>query len=434
MTYFLLISHRLMEKSAKINWFKRLLRLKKWTQIQHLVVIVNYRETTQKVDLTLSNLKNQNYDIKKLSVLLAMEDRDDTAIDRSRTLTDKYRQFFGDFDTCYHPVTAREIIGKASNESYAVKYAAEKFSRQQKDFKKIIVTVCDADSLLPENYFANLTLNFLTIKNAIYKFYWAPVLLYTNFWKLILPIRVQSILSSIMRLSILSWKDDLMPISTYSVSLWMLDEVGYWDTDIIPEDWHIWLQCFFVFGEKVSTIPIYLPITRDAVYATSLVKTFKTRYEQERRWAWGVTDIAYAIPRLFSSSNIPLKLRLKRVIYMADTHIFWPTSFFILTIASSIPPLVNPVFRRTALGFLLPKLSAFILTIASVFLVSIIYFDYKLRSRIKIKTQLRNLPLLFIQWYLLPIISFVLSSLPALDAHTKMLLGKKLTYKVTEKS
>jgi len=40
---------------------------------------------------------------------------------------------------------------------------------------------------------------------------------------------------------------------------------------------------------------------------------------------------------------------------------------------------------------------------------------------------------MIIQWYLLPIVSFVLSSLPALDAHTRMIFGKKLDYKVTEK-
>ena len=51
----------------------------------------------------------------------------------------------------------------------------------------------------------------------------------------------------------------------------------------------------------------------------------------------------------------------------------------------------------------------------------------------EVETKLLNLPLLFVQWYFLPIISFLFSSLPALEAHTRMLLGKKLEYKVTEK-
>jgi hypothetical protein len=55
------------------------------------------------------------------------------------------------------------------------------------------------------------------------------------------------------------------------------------------------------------------------------------------------------------------------------------------------------------------------------------------REKLQVQTRFINLPLLLIQWYLLPLVSFVLSSLPALDAHTRILIGKKITYKVTEK-
>jgi hypothetical protein len=81
----------------------------------------------------------------------------------------------------------------------------------------------------------------------------------------------------------------------------------------------------------------------------------------------------------------------------------------------------------------LPQLSGLILTLASVLLVLYIYLDIKLRERLKIDTKMLYLPLLFVQWFLLPIVSFFLSSLPALEAHTRLLLRKKITYKVTEK-
>ena len=66
-------------------------------------------------------------------------------------------------------------------------------------------------------------------------------------------------------------------------------------------------------------------------------------------------------------------------------------------------------------------------------LILYIYLDIKLRQKVNMKTGITNLPLLIIQWYLLPVVSFFFSSLPALDAHTRILLGKKLKYKVTEK-
>ncbi|MFN4212399.1 MAG: hypothetical protein ACK4FL_00305, partial [Microgenomates group bacterium] len=222
-------------------------------------------------------------------------------------------------------------------------------------------------------------------------------------------------------------------ISTYSTNLWLLKEVNFWDVDIIPEDWHIYLQAFFKFGEKVATIPLFTIVNGDAVFSGNILKTSRGRYDQERRWAWGVSDIGYALKKFISTPHISPFIKLKKVIFLTETHLLWPTSFFILTLSASIPPLINPVFKRTVLGFLLPKLSGLILTLASVMLIFYIYLDIKLRQKLNQKIKLNFLPLLIIQWYLLPLVSFFFSALPALDAHTRILLGKKIEYKVTEK-
>ena len=163
------------------------------------------------------------------------------------------------------------------------------------------------------------------------------------------------------------------------------------------------------------------------------MKTLMNRYDQERRWAWGVTDVAYFWKEMFVSPHIHPMVKVRKLWSLAENHLLWPVSFFVLTVSGWIPPLVNPVFKRTVMGFLLPQLSGFILTLATSMLILYIYLDIKLRSKLKVQTKLINVPFLLIQWYLLPIVSFALSALPALDAHTRLLIGKKLTYKVTEK-
>ena len=278
-----------------------------------------------------------------------------------------------------------------------------------------------------------MTYEFLQDPNRNYHFYWAPVLLYNNFWQLPFFVRMQATLSSILRLAFLSQKKNLIHISTYSTNLWMLKEIGYWDVDIIPEDWHIYYQAFFKFGKKVETKPIYTIINGDAVYSGNTMKTFVSRYEQEKRWAWGVTDISYFWNNMFTSDHIKWSIKAKKFFYLFETHLLWPTSFFILTISGWIPPIVNRTFNRTVLGFILPQLTGFILTLATAMLILYIYLDFKLRHKLNQKTKLRHLPLFFVQWYLLPVVSFILSSLPALDAHTRLLFGKKIQYKVTEK-
>lgn len=432
--YFAGISLRIMDATAKINWKDRLLKIDGHDSISHLVLIVNCRESYEKVSKTLIKLKNQSVAANEITVLIAMEELEgQPAKDRAKRLVSTFHNTFKDIIVTYHPLLPGEAIGKASNATYACKIIDSYFQKKHIDRKNIIVTVCDADSLLPHHYLAYVQYKYVTEKEPEYHFYWAPVLLYNHFWQLWLPVRIQMILSSVVRLSFLSMRDDLIQISTYSSSLWLLESVGFWDTNIIPEDWHIQLQTFFKHGDKIRTTPIYLPIVRDGVRAKGMINTFKSRYSQERRWAWGATDVPYSIVRAFETPHIPKRVKLKKIAFLMEIHLFWPTSFFLLTLSASIPSLINDNFQRTVLGFLLPKFSSFILTFASLLLIAILYFDYRVRKQIKIKTEWKNVPLLILQWYLLPVISFFLSSLPALDAHTRIILGKSLDYKVTKK-
>lgn len=432
--YFAAVSYDLMERSSRISWHKKLQKIKEREDIIHYIIITNYKESEEKLDKTIQYILLQKYPKEKINIVLSMEEREgQIAIKRGETLKKKYRSHFASFQYVIHTLLDEEITGKASNETFAARFIDKKLRSAKIDPKKVILTVCDADSLLPDEYLAYTTLEYIKDKNRYYHFYWAPVLLYNNFWRLPLIVRVQAILSSILRLSFLSQKDDLIQISTYSSSFWLLKEVGFWDTNIIPEDWHIWLQAFFKFGEKVRTMPVYLPITRDAVLGRSLIKTLKIRYEQERRWAWGASDIPYAIKRFFETPHIDPIVKLKKILFIIEIHLLWPTSAFILSVSGFIPPFLNPVFRRTSMGFWLPKLSAFILTLSTFLILFIFYFDHKMREKIKIKTEIHKIPLLFIQWLFLPFISFIFASIPALEAHTRLLLGKKLEYKVTEK-
>jgi hypothetical protein len=376
---------------------------------------------------------DNDYPHRNLYLVLAFEKREEEATEKAAYFREKFGTFFKDIIDTYHVLVPGEVPGKASNQTHSAKIVDEYVEKEKWDRENCLITICDADSILPSNYFSYLTYKFLNDPGRKYHFYWAPVLLYNNFWELPFFVRMQATLSSIVRLAFIMEKDKLIQISTYTTNLWMLKKLNYWDVDIIPEDWHIYFQAFFTFGEKVKTIPLFTITNGDAVYSGSVFKTLMNRYEQEKRWAWGVTDVAYTWNKLFSTPHIPLIAKLKKIAIIAETHLLWPTSFFILTVSASIPPLINPEFRRTVLGFLLPELSGLILTASSLLLIVYTYLDLHVRSKLKVERKLYFVPLLMIQWYLLPVVSFVLSSLPALEAHTRLLFGKKIEYKVTEK-
>ena len=432
-TYYAVISYKTILNFTRIPFSKKIQSLPSANSILHFIIIPNYKEPLHKIEQTLNHIIKNDYPFKNLVLVLAFEEMEVEASKKEKIIRQKYQSFFKEVISSYHPLKANEEQGKASNQTFAAKIVDEHCQNISFDRKNVLITICDADSLLPKNYFSYLTFQYLKDENRIYHFYWAPVLLYNNFWKLPFFIRIQATLSSILRIAFLSQKENLIQISTYSTSLWLLEKIGFWDVDIIPEDWHIYFQAFFTFGEKVKTIPLYTIVNGDAVFSGGNVKTFINRYEQEKRWAWGVTDVSYTIKKFFTTPHINAKAKFKKILYLSENHLFWPTSFFILTLSASIPPLINPVFKRTVLGFLLPQLSGLILTLTSIMLIAYVYLDIKLRKKVDIQTKIQSLPFLIIQWYLLPIISFFLSSIPALESHTRLLLGKKLKYKVTEK-
>ncbi len=431
--YYASLSYTIINSFKDVPFHKLLSNFKNAKDIQHFVIIPNYKEPLYKLEETVKAITEGNYPYKTIHLVLAFEKREAEGPEYAKIIKKNWGHYFKDVMATYHELKDNEVPGKASNQT-ASTIQVEAYCREKGyNDKETVITICDADSLLPKNYFSYLTNEFLKDTDRDFHFYWAPVLLYNNFWKLPFFVRMQATLSSILRLAFLSQKNNLIQISTYSTNLWMLKEINYWDVDIIPEDWHVYFQAFFKFGEKVRTLPLYTVVNGDAVYSGGLIKTLMNRYEQEKRWAWGVTDIAYFWKHAFTSPHISVRSRLQKFLYLTETHLLWPTSFFILTVSGWIPPLINPLFKRTVLGFILPQLSGFVLTVATAMLILYIYLDIKLRKDLKVNTPLLSLPMLLIQWYLLPVVSFILSSLPALEAHTRLLLGKKITYKVTEK-
>lgn len=432
--YFASLSYKLILNNQKVRYDKQITKIKQAKDIHHFILIPNYKEHLKKLEETITAMTASDYPYKKLYLVLAFEEREIDAEEKAKAIRRKYGAYFADIMESYHVLGDHEVAGKASNQAWAGRLVDEYVKRAKISPDDVVITVCDADSIMPKNFFAYLTHEYLKDADRRFHFYWAPVLLYNNFWQLPLFVRMQATLSSILRIAFLSQKDNLIHISTYSMSLWLLKEIDFWDVDIIPEDWHVYFQAFFTFGEKVKTIPLYTIVNGDAVYSGGLFKTLINRYEQEKRWAWGVSDIAYAFKKYFVTPHIRRWPKIKKIIFLIETHLLWPTTFFVLTIFALIPPLINPVFKRTVLGFLLPRLSSGILTFTTIFLIFYVYLDVKLRKRLGSHTRIRNLPLLFIQWYFLPLVSFILSAVPALESHTRIIMGKKLAYKVTEKA
>ena len=420
--------------AQKYDWMKDVKDFGDWKKIHHIILIPTFKEPLYILRRTLEALKKQSMPKKAISVILAFEKREgETAKRKSKILKKEFGHYFNNLIIAFHPDLPGEIKGKSSNTSYAAKLAKKEIiDKQKKDINYTLITSVDADARLHEEYLACLSYKFLDHPQRFNLIFQPAIMYYNNIWQAPAPIRVFSSASSIVQIGLLSRKDRLINFSTYSTNLKMIDKIGYWDVDVIPEDYRLFFKAFFALKGKLEVEPIFLPVFADAALSTSFWKTMKNQYEQVKRWAWGVSDDAYIIKKWLTVPGLPFWDKTIRVLKVIEDHFLWPVNWFAITLGATLPPLLNQNFARTIMGKRLPQTASLILSISVIFLLLGIYIDVKQRPKIENLPLWRKIIVPF-EFILLPLVGFFFTALPGIDAHTRLMLGKYIEYKVTEK-
>ncbi|MDQ5950862.1 MAG: hypothetical protein QG639_139 [Patescibacteria group bacterium] len=431
------LAHFKIKASRRFNWINDLKSEfpNSWNSIHHIIVIPTYKEPVATLERTLTALAQQTYPLINIHVMVSFEEREgEDAKIKSRELLLKYKNTFGNLWTTFHPDITGEIKGKSSNTCWGAKQAKKFLVDQQKfDITKTTITSEDADALFHESYFAALTHSFLSSDQPFNKIWQGAIVFYNNIWKVPAPIRVLASMFSVIQMYILMRKDRLINFSTYSTSLKHVDDIGYWDTDVIPEDYRLFFKSYFAKNGNFEAEPIFLPIYADAAESPTVWGTMKNQYEQLKRWAWGVSDDAYIIRQYILARNIPFWDKTIRVLKTIEDHFLWPVNWFAVTISAFLPPLLNPEFNRTMIGKTLPQVTSTLLTLSLVSMIVIFIIDAANRPPRPNKKNVFSYILQPLEFLMLPVIGFFFSALPGIDAHTRLMLGKYIEYKVTEK-
>jgi amino acid transporter len=197
----------------------------------------------------------------------------------------------------------------------------------------------------------------------------------------------------------------------------------------------MFFKVFFELGheEEVRVEPIFLPVLADAAEGSSFWKTIVSHYRQTRRWAWGVSDVPYVVRRAFEQRAVPFWARLRRVAFYAEEHVCWPTHWFLLTIGANLVAYFAPATALAPATVLLTTVSAWMLMLCLPCLAVVVYLDRQLRPERHVPLSRWGQAVNLLVWLFIPVIGLILTTLPALDAHTRLLFGKYLHYQVTEK-
>jgi len=433
----IVVSYRQCKKDAQRNWLADSKNLEGFEKIQHLIIIPFCNEPGHIVRETLTNLKKQTFPKERIHVVLAMEEfAGEFGRKNIETLQTEFKGEFGHLWATFHPRIPGEMPGKSSNMAWAGKWAKRQMVEELGyALEDIYVTSNDADAHLHPRYFSSVAYKISSLPKQLrhLRFFQSPIVFYNNLWRVIIPVRIRSATSSVIEAGRMASPQDLHPYSTYTASLKMVHEAGYWGVNVIPEDYHLFYKCFFHHKGEVDVIPIFLPTSADAAESTTFWESLKNHYQQVRRWAYGASDDPYVFKGLLTHSEIPVSKRLYRLFLLTDFHFFWAAKSFI-PFGSFVALLINPVFSQTVLAHNLPRISSLIFRSCFVFTIALVAADILMRpAHPKNYSKKKLLVISLFDWFLSPLIGLLFSVIPAIDAHTRLMLGKYLAYEVTEK-
>ncbi|MCU0475333.1 MAG: hypothetical protein MUC99_04340 [Anaerolineae bacterium] len=213
-----------------------------WEAVRHVVVIPNYKEPDSILRKTLDNLAIQVGARQNMAIVLAMEAAEPNASHKAERLIADYQDKFLAIGASIHPTgLPGELRCKSSNEAWAARYARRWLIDELGwDINHMVITSMDADTLWHPLYFYALTYAFATNPDDLrYTRFWqAPIRYHGNIWEISPPMRLVNAYGSAFELAYLSapfWY--ALPMSSYSLSFRLLDSSGYWDGDVIADEW-----------------------------------------------------------------------------------------------------------------------------------------------------------------------------------------------------
>ena len=408
-----------------------------YAALHQLVFIPVSKEGPEIVRETLKSITQGEFPAKRIAVVIACEARFQANAERVQA---EVRALFSDtFDQLLfatHPQDLPdEVRGKGSNLNWAAHQVVPQLVEAGYDPDKTVVSSFDVDTVVHPKYFSCLAYLFLTTPEPTRSSY-QPVPLYNNnLWESPAPVRIAMFGTTFWLLTELGRPEGMMTFSSHAMSLRMLMDVGYWQKDIVSEDSRIFLQGLVHYNGHYRVTPMYLPVSMDTVMTGHYGKALVALYKQLLRWAWGLENFPYMVQSFAHRPNMKRSEKWWWALKQLEGAYTWSTAPFLIFILGYLPFFVAPdVYRSSAIFQNTPFTLQWLMRCSLIGLfVSATLSMTLLPPRPKHLSRPVAYGIMLLQWVLLPVTFILFSAVPALDAQTRLMLGKRLVFQISPK-
>ncbi len=435
---FVLIAWRQYRSSIGTLWFNKLQieHRRELGEILHIIFLPTYHEPASVLEATLNSLLRVHYPKDRLWLVLAGEARDQEHFAAvSATIQERFGDAFGRLIITEHPFDLPdEIPGKGSNLNYAGHELKKIIDSEKIPYDQIIVSSFDADTQPHVEYFAALTYRFLHHPNRLRASY-QPVALYNNnIWEASPILRVAAFGTTFWLMTDLARPERLITFSSHSMPWQMLVDVDFWQKDIVSEDSRIFLQAFLHYDGDYEVTPLFIPVSMDTVSGSTPLRTLVNLYKQQRRWAWGVEHFPFMLWCFRQHPDMPWQKKVKYFFTSMEGMYSWATAPLVIFLAGRLPLyFVSTLEQSSLLVFKTPIILQWLLSLAMGGILISSYLSILLLPPRPESKHRWNILVMIAQWLLLPITLVLFGAIPAIDAQTRLMLGRYLEFNVTHK-
>ncbi|MBP7134085.1 glycosyltransferase family 2 protein [Patescibacteria group bacterium] len=434
---FSLISWYRYRQALKRDWQLEAEQLPGYDEIRHLVFLPLSKEDPNIARDTIQHILEGSFPAERMIIVVACEAR---YPENARQVQEQLRPLFADkfqhFFVTVHPADLPgEVKGKGSNLHWASHEVVPQLLAEGLDPDKVIVSSFDVDTIAHPQYFSCLTQTYLTVEDPTRSSY-QPVALYNNnLWESPAAVRVAMFGTTFWLLTELARPEGMMTFSSHSMSLRMLIDVGYWEKDIVSEDSRIFLQALIRYDGAYRVTPIHLPVSMDTVMAGDYWQALVALYKQYRRWAWGAENFPYMIEQFRTRPKMPWWEKAWWIFKQLEGMYTWASAPFLIFILGYLPFWLAPEAFHTFTIFQNTPFTLQLLMRCS--MIGLFTSATLALTLLPPPPQSLSKPyayfLIIIQWALLPVTFILFGALPAIDAQTRLMLGKTLGFNVSPK-
>ena len=415
-------------------------------EIFHAALIPTYTERYQVLDATVRALAAADYPAERKIVAIITRTTDTAGIENVRRLQEEHGHHFFRFWHILDPLLPGIVVGKSAAMAYGGPELFQHVEDAGIDPRRVIVTDLDSDFRIHPQYMARVTWAYVQDRDRDFRLYQPVPMFHNNLWRVPAAVHVLASAATQWQMFLHTRPRRLVTFASYSMSMQLVRDVGYWDPHVIQEDSRFFWRCFFRYGHRLKVVAISLPIYGDCPRARGYGQTHVSQYNQIKRWAWGVSDVPFVFLNMLTHPEIPLRLRLHRFLNLVFNHLMWVAMPLLLLFGASIPGYLAVLSQATGIHLVgaydysltptsdyLGFTSSMILTITLGSVAVLIYIDEKLvpprppnwRWWRRLKSHAEVL--------LYPVFGLMFSVIPALESQTRLMLGFYLEYRVTEK-